>query len=230
MQNLFKVVQSVWSCDCLTALFWEQRPCLNKLYNFPQPIAREKKNTRHALRRRRRFFPPHPQNPVWPRLPPTTMANQSLIQHHAMLTRSPRLWGGSGAAVPARRKRETSLLRGSREANGQPTRKAKTAGQARPKRDQTGDPVAASRRVTGGGDGWSGTTVTGTTCVMNVTLIGRKSCCVWSLHVCDRTERKKKKKYKWLNGKLTNVRVAGDSWVVWKSFRRIQVWPCATER
>lgn len=94
--------------------------------------------------------------------------------------------------APARRKRETSLLRGSREANGQPPSKAKRAGQAGPKRDQTGDPVAASCWVTGGGDGWSGTTVTETTCVMNVTLIGRKSCCVWSLHVCDRPKRKKK--------------------------------------
>lgn len=49
-----------------------------------------------------------------------------------------------------------------------------------PGRDQTGDPVAVSCW----GDDWSGTTVTGTTGVVDVMLIGHKSCCVWPLRVC----------------------------------------------
>lgn len=119
LQNLLRVKQSVWSCKWLTALFWEQHPCLNKLDNFPQQIARwggvdpSRTKTMVVL-----LSATSPETRLTSAAP--DHHGQSLIQHHAMLTGSPRLWGGSGAAAPTRRKRETSFLRGSWEANGQP--------------------------------------------------------------------------------------------------------------
>lgn len=91
---------------------------LNKLHDIAQQTAGEKIPPSRAKTTAALLSATTPET-CWPRRPLTTMANHSLIQHHAKLTGSPRLWGGSGAAAPAQRKREMSLLQGSREANGQ---------------------------------------------------------------------------------------------------------------
>lgn len=138
MQNLLRVQQSVWSRNCSTALNWEQHSYLNKSCNFPQQIAGGKKPVTH-LEDGCAPFHNIPRNLSDLGCPTTTMANQSLIQHHAMLTGSPRLWGGSGAAAKA----DVFIARESGSWWAAPV-KAKRAGQARPKRDQTGDPAAAA--------------------------------------------------------------------------------------
>ncbi len=91
---------------------------LNKLHNFPQQTLSHNDSTLS-------LFPPSPDSfcripqPIWPFLPQTAMANPPLIHLRAVLTRSPRLWGGSKAlAQHGERRRHLYYQRG--KANGQP--------------------------------------------------------------------------------------------------------------
>lgn len=87
-------------------------PHLNKLHNFPQQTPSNNDSTLFLSSLSSDSFCCSPPKPIWPSLPLTAMANLPLIHLHAALTRSPRLWRGSGALSQHGERRRHLYYRG----------------------------------------------------------------------------------------------------------------------
>lgn len=158
----------------------KQLPHLNKLHNFPQQTLSHNDSTLSLFPLSPDYFCCIPQA-IWPFLALTAMANPSLIHLHAVLTRSPRLWGGTRALVQhGERRRHLHYQRG--KANGQPLQPDRI-GQARPNKATTGDPLTTAARSL-----WRETISPeqqhDKNIFINLMLIGCRSWNIWPPHLC----------------------------------------------